>query len=51
MSMPTGPPAMILVALTDVVKSPEEEKMAIAKLLTVSCLGLCRRSGADMIAD
>ena len=51
MLMPTGPPAMILVALTDVVKSPEEEKMAIAKLLTVSCLGLCRRSGADMIAD
>jgi hypothetical protein len=36
MLMPTGPPAMILVALTDVVKSPEEEKMAIAKLLTVS---------------
>jgi hypothetical protein len=37
MLMPTGPPAMILVALTDVVGSPEEEKMAIAKLLTVSC--------------
>ncbi|KAF2677837.1 hypothetical protein K458DRAFT_395478 [Lentithecium fluviatile CBS 122367] len=36
MLMPTGPPAMILVALTDVVKSPEEEKMAIAKLLTIS---------------
>lgn len=35
MLMPTGPPAMILVALTDVNGSPEMEKMAIAKLLTV----------------
>lgn len=36
MLMPTGPPAMILVALTDVTGGPETEKMAIAKLLTVS---------------
>lgn len=36
MLMPVGPSAMILVALTDVVRSPEQEKMAIAKLLTVS---------------
>ena len=35
MLMPTGPPAMILVALTMVNGSPEKEKMAIAKLLTV----------------
>jgi hypothetical protein len=36
MLMPTGPPAMILVALTDVIKAPETEKMAVAKMLTVS---------------
>lgn len=35
MLMPTGPPAMILVALSDVNGSPEMEKMAIAKFLTV----------------
>ena len=35
MLMPCGPPAMILVALSDVNGSPEEEKMAIAKLLEV----------------
>lgn len=34
--MPTGPPAVILVALTNVVRNPEAAKMAIAKLLTVS---------------
>jgi len=37
MLMPTGPPAMILVALSDVNGSPEKEKMAIAKFLTVRC--------------
>jgi nitrate reductase NapE component len=36
MLMPTGPPAMILVALSDVNGSPEKQKMAIAKFLTVS---------------
>ncbi|ORY10708.1 membrane transport protein-domain-containing protein [Clohesyomyces aquaticus] len=36
MLMPTGPPAMILVPLSDVNGSPEAEKMAIAKLLTIS---------------
>jgi hypothetical protein len=36
MLMPVGPPAMILVALTDVVGAPEQEKLAIAKFLTVS---------------
>ncbi|CAI6334781.1 unnamed protein product [Periconia digitata] len=36
MLMPTGPPAMLLVALCDVTGCEEEEKMAIAKLLTVS---------------
>jgi hypothetical protein len=35
MLMPTGPPAMILVALSDVNGSPDLEKMAIAKFLTV----------------
>ncbi|KAF2751248.1 hypothetical protein M011DRAFT_395156 [Sporormia fimetaria CBS 119925] len=36
MLMPTGPPAMILVALSEVHGSPEKEKMAIAKFLTAS---------------
>lgn len=36
MLMPTGPPAMILVALTDVAGAPEEMKMTVAKFLTVS---------------
>lgn len=36
MLMSSGPSAMILVALTDVTGSPEEEKMVIAKFLTVS---------------
>lgn len=36
MLMPTGPPAMILVALTDVTGAPEKMKMTIAKVLTVS---------------
>ncbi|KAL1605219.1 hypothetical protein SLS60_004763 [Paraconiothyrium brasiliense] len=36
MLMSSGPSAMILVALTDVTKSPEEEKMVIAKFLTIS---------------
>lgn len=35
MLMPTGPPAMILVALSEVNGSPESQKMAIAKFLTV----------------
>lgn len=35
MLMPTGPPAMILVALTDVTGAPEAMKMTIAKFLTV----------------
>lgn len=45
MLMASGPSAMILVALTDTIGSPEEEKMAIAKFLTVSpnvaCVGIC----------
>ncbi|KAF2819260.1 hypothetical protein CC86DRAFT_472097 [Ophiobolus disseminans] len=36
MLMPTGPPAMILVALTDVTGAPEAMKMTIAKFLTIS---------------
>lgn len=36
MLMPTGPPAMILVALSDVNGSPEHQKLAIAKFLTIS---------------
>ncbi|KAK7181801.1 hypothetical protein DPSP01_012520 [Paraphaeosphaeria sporulosa] len=36
MLMSSGPSAMILVALTDVTGSPEEEKMVIAKFLTIS---------------
>lgn len=35
MLMPAGPPAMKLTALADVNGSPEEEKMSIAKFLTV----------------
>jgi hypothetical protein len=38
MIMPTGPPAMILVALTDVTGAAESMKMTVAKFLTVSCL-------------
>ena len=38
MLMPTGPPAMKLTALADVNGSDEEEKMSIAKFLTVSGL-------------
>ncbi|GAB7361786.1 hypothetical protein MBLNU230_g1830t1 [Neophaeotheca triangularis] len=36
MLMPTGPPAMVLVSLADVTGSDDEEKMAIAKFLTIS---------------
>ncbi|KAF2734814.1 hypothetical protein EJ04DRAFT_466019, partial [Polyplosphaeria fusca] len=36
MLMPTGPPAMLLVALADVNGNSEVEKMAIAKFLTIS---------------
>ena len=38
MLMPTGPPAMKLTALADVSGSSEEEKMSIAKFLSVSDL-------------
>ena len=38
MLMPTGPPAMKLTALADVSGSSEEEKMSIAKFLSVSHL-------------
>lgn len=37
MLMPTGPPALKLTALADVSGAGEEEKMSIAKFLTV-CL-------------
>ena len=40
MLMPTGPPAMKLTALADVSGSSEEEKMSIAKFLSVSCFNL-----------
>lgn len=36
MLMPTGPPAMILVALSDVTGASESMKMTVAKFLTVS---------------
>jgi auxin efflux carrier family protein len=36
MMMPTGPPATKLVALTDVSGADEDEKMSIAKVLTIS---------------
>lgn len=36
MLMPTGPPAMILVALCDVTGAAESMKMTVAKFLTVS---------------
>lgn len=36
MLMPTGPPAMILVALCDVTGAAESIKMTVAKFLTVS---------------
>ena len=35
MLMPTGPPAMKLLALADVNGTPEKEKLSIAKLLTI----------------
>ncbi|MCJ1321485.1 hypothetical protein MMC15_006830, partial [Xylographa vitiligo] len=35
MLMPTGPPAMKLLALADVNDTPEKEKLSIAKLLTI----------------
>ncbi len=38
MLMPTGPPAIKLVALADVNGSSEEEKMVVAKFLTVGGL-------------
>lgn len=38
MLMPTGPPAMKLVAMADVNGADESEKMSIAKLLTVSTI-------------
>lgn len=37
MLMPTGPPALKLSALADVNGNSDEDKMAIAKFLTVSC--------------
>ena len=40
MLMPTGPPALKLTALADVNGAEEEEKMSIAKFLTVSFLSL-----------
>ena len=40
MLMPTGPPAMKLTALADVSGSSEEEKMSIAKFLSVSSIPL-----------
>ena len=36
MLMPTGPPATKLVALADVSGTDEDEKMSIAKFLTIS---------------
>ena len=36
MLMPTGPPALMLSALADVAGAGEEEKLSIAKFLTVS---------------
>jgi hypothetical protein len=36
MLMPTGPPATKLVALADVSGCDEDEKMSIAKFLTIS---------------
>ena len=38
MLMPTGPPALVLMALADVNGSSESEKLSIAKFLTVSPL-------------
>ena len=35
MLMPTGPPAMKLASLVEATGSPESEKLAIAKFLTV----------------
>lgn len=38
MLMPTGPPALLLTALADVTGATEEEKLSIAKFLTVSTM-------------
>ena len=41
--MPVGPPAMLLGALTDVANMSDKVKMQVARLLTVSYLGVLRR--------
>lgn len=42
--MPTGPPAMILVALCDVTGAAESMKMTVAKFLTVSTIATANPS-------
>ena len=56
MLMPTGPPAMKLTALADVSGSSEEEKMSIAKFLSVSdreafCYNDRAGAGADCAGE
>lgn len=51
MLMPTGPPAMKLTALADVSGAGDEEKMSIAKFLTVSTSLLFMSSLADFCSD
>ena len=53
MLMPTGPPAMKLTALADVSGSSEEEKMSIAKFLSVCGLpsSVCETSTSEPKAD
>ena len=47
MLMPTGPPELMLTALADVSGADEEEKLSIAKFLTVSLAALNVISKAD----
>lgn len=47
MLMPTGPPALKLTALADVNGNSDQEKMAIAKFLTVSRLWMVRKGVHD----
>ncbi len=46
MLMPTGPPAMMLAALTDVAGAPEQLRMTIAKFLTVR---ISRKMGGSQL--
>ncbi len=52
MLAPTGPPALMLTALADLAGASEDEKMGIAKFLTVRCLesiSMVRAGNTDLV--